>query len=191
MSVSPVSSVDYTYQTYQANWQDNFSQIRQGFKTLASALQSGDLNAAQQAFTSLQPLLPNSSAGNQTPNVQSGSGQNQFSTDLSTLGKAIQNGDVTQAQNAFATLQQDMQSVQGQHHHHHHHHGSGSTQSTDSTTSNASSQSTNGSGQSQFATDFSSLAQALQNGDLSGAQSAFATLQQDMQSAFQSFNVLV
>jgi soluble cytochrome b562 len=194
VSVSPISSVDNTYQTYQANWQNNLSQVRQGFQTLASALQSGNLTDAQSAFAALQQLLPNfsaGSAGNQTQNGQSGSGQNQFATDFSALGQALQSGNVTQAQKAFATLQQDMQSVQGHHHHHRHHHGSASTQSTDSTTSNSSAQSTNGSGQNQFATDFSALGQALQNGDLSGAQAAFATLQQDMQSAAANFNVLV
>ena len=190
MSVSPISSVDNTYQTYQTNWQNNLSQIQQGFQSLASALQSGNLTGAQQAFTALQQLLPNSSAGNQTQTGQSGSGQNQFATDLSALGQALQSGNVTQAQQAFAKLQQDMQSVQGQHHHHRHHHGSSSTQSTNSTTSNSSAQSTNGSGQNQFATDFNALGQALQSGDLSGAQAAFATLQQDMQSAAGNFNVL-
>jgi len=191
MSVSPISSVGYTYQTDQTNWQNNVSQIKQDFQSLANDLKSNNLTGAQQDFAALQQLLPDPSASNQTQTGQSGSGQSQFATDLSAVEQALDKGDLSGAQKAFATLQQDVQSVQGQHHHHHHHHGSGSTQSTDSTTSNASSQSTNGSGQSQFATDFSSLAQALQNGDLSGAQSAFATLQQDMQSAFQSFNVLV
>jgi hypothetical protein len=192
MSVSPISSVGYTYQTYQTNWQNNVSQIKQDFQSLASDLQSNNLTGAQQAFTALQQLLPNPSAGNQTQTGQSGSGQNQFGTDLSAVGQALQNGDLSGAQQAFATLQQDMQSVQGQHHyHHHHHHGSSSTQSTSSATSNSSSQSTNGSGQNQFATDLSALSQALQNGNVTQAQAAFATLEQDMQSAAQNFNVLV
>ena len=191
MSVSPISSVDNTYQTYQANWQNNFSQVRQGFKSLASALQSGDLTGARQAFAALQQSLPNSSAGNQTQTGQPGSGQNQFATDFTALGQALQSGNVTQAQKALATLQQDMQSVQGHHHRHRHHHGSAGTQSTNSSTSNSSAQSTNVSGQSQFATDFSALGQALKTGDLSGARAAFATLQQDMQTAAGNFNVLV
>ena len=190
MSVSPVSSVDYTYQTYQANWQNNVSQTRQGFNNLANALQAGNLSDAQSAFTALQQLLPNSSADNQAQTGQSGSGQNQFATDFSALGQALQSGDVTQAQKAFATLQQDMQSVQG-HHHHRHHHGSASTQSTNSPTSNSSAQSTTGSGQNQFATDFSALGQALQSSDLSKAQQAYAKLQQDMGSVAGNFNFSV
>ena len=177
MSVSPISSVYNTYQTYQTNSQNNFSQVRQGFKNLASALQSGDLTGAQQAFAALQQLLPDPSASNQTQTGQSGSGQNQFATDLNAVGQALKNGDVSGAKKAFATLEQDMQSVQGHRHHHRHHHGSSSTQSADSATANSSSQSTNGSGRSQFATDSSALGQALQTGDLAGAQAAFATFQ--------------
>ena len=194
MSVSPISSVDNTYQTYQANWQDNFSQVRLGFQNLASALQSGNLADAQSAFTALTQLLPNSSAGSAgdpTQNGQSGSGQNQFAADFSAVGQALQKGDLSGAQKAFATLQQDMPSVQGRHHHHRHHHGSANTQGTDSATSNSSAQSTNGSGQNQLVTDLSALGQALQNGNVTQAQAAFTTLEQDMQSVAGNFNVLV
>jgi soluble cytochrome b562 len=191
MSVSPISAVYNTYQTYQTNSQNNFSQVRQGFKNLASALQSGDLSGAQQAFAALQQLLPNSSAGNQTQNGQPGSGQNTFGTDFQALGQALKSGNLTDAQAAFSKLQQNMQSVQGHHHQHRHHYGSASTQSTGSPKSNSSAQSTNGSGQNQFATDFSTLGQALQAGNLTQAQSAFAKLQQDMQSFPGNFNVAV
>ena len=191
MSVSPVSSVDYTYQTYQANWQNDASQIRQGFKDLTSALQSGDLAGAQQAFSALQPLLPSSSAGNQAQNGQSGGNQNPLATDLTALGQALKSGDVTQAQKSLSTLQQDMQSVKGHHHRHRGHHGSAGTQGTDSSTASSGAQSTNGNWQNQFTADFSALGQALQSGDLAGAQSAFATLQQDMQSAGGNFNFLI
>ena len=191
MSVSPISSVGYTYPTYQANWQNNVSQVKQNCQSLADDLQSSNLSGAQQAFKALQQLLPDPSASNQTQTGQSGSGQNQFATDLGAVGQDLQSGTLTQAQTDFAKLQQDMQSVQGHHHHHHHRHGSSGTQSTDSTTSNSSAQSTNGSGQSQFATDWSALNQALQGGNVTQAQTAFATLQQDMQSAFQNFDILV
>lgn len=190
MSISSISSVASGYQPTLNNWLNNLSQIRQGFKDLASALQSGDLTAAQTAFASLQQLLPNSSAGNQTQNGQQGSGQNPFATDFSALAKALQSGDLSAAQTAFAKLQQDTQSVQG-HHHHHHHKASASTQSTASTTSSSSVGSTAGSGQNQFATDFSALGQALQSGNLSQAQAAFAKLQQDMGSFAGNFNVSV
>jgi soluble cytochrome b562 len=191
VSISSISSVTSGYQPTLTDWLNNLSQVRQGFKNLASALQSGDLTGAQQAFTALQQLLPNSSAGNQTQNGQQGSGQKTFATDFQALGQALKSGNLTDAQTALSKLQQDMQSVQGHHHHHGHHHGSASTQSTGSPTSNSSAQSPNGSGQNQFATDFSALGQALQSGNLTQAQSAFAKLQQDMQSFPGNFNVAV
>ncbi|MGD0626086.1 MAG: hypothetical protein ABSB32_15380 [Thermodesulfobacteriota bacterium] len=190
MSISSISSVTSGYQPTLTNWQNKLSQIRQGFNNLASALQAGNLTDAQNAFTALQQLLPNSSAGNQTQNGQQGSGQNAFATDFSALGKALQSGDLSAAQTAFAKLQQDTQSVQG-HHHHHHHKASASTQSTAPTTSSPSAGSIAGGGQNQFATDFSALGQALQSSDLSKAQQAYAKLQQDMQSVAGNFNVSV
>jgi hypothetical protein len=191
MSLSPLFSVDNTYQTYQTNWQNNLNQIRQGFRNLASALQAGDLSGAQQAFTTLQQLLPNSSTGNQTQNGQQGSGQNTFATDFQALGQALKSGNLTDAQAAFSKLQQDRQSVQGHHPHHRHHRGSDSTPSTGSPTATSSAQTTKGSGQNQFATDFRALGQALQSRDLAQAQAAFAKLEQDMQSAAGNFSIAV
>ena len=166
MSISSISSATDVYQTYQTSAQNKFKEIRQDFKDLASALQAGDLSDAQKAFAALQQLLPSSSAGNLAQNGQQGSAQNPFSNDLSGIGQALQSGDLKKAQDAFATLQQDMMSVQGHHHHRHHHKVSAGNQ---------------GNGQNTLATDFQTLGQALQAGDLSGAQKAFAQLQQDAQ----------
>jgi hypothetical protein len=141
MSISSVSSMTNIYPMYQLDQtsaQHKAGQFRQEFNALASALQSGDLSGAQQAFAALQKLLPSSSAGNQTQTGQQGSGQNTFATDFNALGQALQSNDLQKAQEAFAKLQQDIQSVQGRHHHHHHHDASASTQSIAPTTSNAS-----------------------------------------------------
>jgi soluble cytochrome b562 len=165
MSISSISGSTNTYQAYQTSGQNNFAQLRQAFQALASTLQSGDMTGAQNAFATLQQLLPNSSAGNQTQNGQQGSNQSPFATDLNAVGQALQSGNVSDAQEAFAKLQQDMQSIQG--HHHHHINGSAGTQ---------------GSGENPFATDLNAVGQALQSGDLSGAQQDFAKLQQDVQS---------
>jgi len=162
MTVPGISSVTDPYQTYQTYRQNNFAQFRQDFQAIGSALQSGDLNAAQTAFAQLQQLLPNSSASNQAQNGQ----QNPFAADMNALSSALSAGNVKGAQDAFANLQQDMQAVQG-HHHHHHHHGVSSSDP--------------GSGQNTLATDFQTLGQDLQSGNLSAAQTAFAQLQQDFQ----------
>jgi hypothetical protein len=168
MSIPSISASTNTYQAQQTSGQNNLKQIRQEFQDLASALQSSDLKGAQNAFADLQQLMPNSSASNQT--------QNAFATDLNALGQALQSGNVSDAQADFTKLQQDAQSVQG-HHHHHHHNPSVSAQSTTGIQTDNGQQ---GGSQNPLSTDLNAVGQALQSGDLSDAQSAFAKLQQDM-----------
>ncbi len=115
MSVSGVSNTNL-YQTNSAK--TNFQQIRDYFQQLGQALQSGDLNAAQQAFAALQQLMPNLSAGSQTQTGQQGNSQSQLAGDFSALGQALQSGDLTKAQDALTKLQQDMQTAHKRHHHH-------------------------------------------------------------------------
>jgi len=160
MSISGISSGTNIYQ-------DPLSQIQlvsQDFSGLTASLASGNLTAAQTAFTTLMQDLGNS--GQQT------GATSQLSTDLTALGAALNSnstGDLTPAQqltaaqNAFATLMKDLQAG-GVHQHHHHHHHGGSTQNTTSTVS----------------TDLTVLGTALSSGDLTGAQKAFATLMQDI-----------
>jgi hypothetical protein len=90
--------------------------------------------------------------------------QAQFSTgfrqtmqDFRALGSALQSGDLSSAQSAFATLQKDIQN-------------SPRLQQLVGDTS------------TQAGKDFQALQSALQSGDLSSAQKAFASLQQDFQS---------
>ncbi|MGO9136153.1 MAG: hypothetical protein ACLP9S_17860 [Syntrophales bacterium] len=174
MSINPISS---NYNSYPTNGtQNSFQQINQLFHQLGQALQSGDLSGAQNAFSSLQQLLPSSSA-NQAQTTQQ-TNQSTFTTDLNALGQALQSGDLSKAQAAFAKLQQDMQSVQKGHHHHHK--ADNSQNSASSSNSSSSSNQTNEvqANFQQMRTYFSQLGQALQSGDLSGAQKAFASLQQ-------------
>ena len=157
MSISGISS------STNAHYQDPMSQlqsVRQDFSSLTTSLASGDLTGAQNAFATLmQDLGGNTSAqsGQQT------GAPSQLDTDLTTLGNALNSssGDLTAAQKAFATLLQDLKAG-GLHHHHHHHTGRA--------------QNTTGS----LDTDLTTLGNALQSGDLTGAQNAFATLLQDL-----------
>lgn len=144
MSISPISSASI-YEINQVNWQNNSTQRQSAFQSLASALQAGDLNLAQQAFAALQQLQPNSSTGIQTQTAQQGSVQNPLAADFTALGQALTKGDLGAAKTAFDKLLQDMQSVRQGHHHRHHHRASASTQSTASTTSSPSVGSTTGS----------------------------------------------
>ncbi len=175
MSITSVASSTLLTQIYATqstqNNQSPFQQIQTDFQQLGQDLQAGNLTGAQQDFATLQQALPSG---------QSQSQQNTASPitqAFTALSQALQSGNLQDAQTAFTTLQGDIQQQQGsgQVRHHHHHGGGNNSQSTAS----AASQQTNA-----VATAFGALSQALQSGNLSGAQTAFATLQQDLTQQF-------
>jgi hypothetical protein len=164
--MSSISSISSSTNAYQ----NQFQQIRKDFLTLQTDLSSGSLATAQQAYAALTQDLQ---AAQQTEGGQQTGGTSQISTDLAAVGSALQSGNISDAQNAFATLTQDLQNAlqteaaqgtqQAYGHHHHHHHGSGSqTASTG------------------VSTDLAAVGSALQSGNITSAQSAFATLMQDL-----------
>ncbi len=128
MAVSGVSSA---VNPYLSTLQTDLNQRKANFQALGSALQSGDLTAAQKAFAEFIQSLQKGSQG-QAPGGQS---SDPFSADLQTLGNALQSGDLASAQKAFAALQQDLQKVHGRHHHHHH--KPSTTSSTDTMSSSS------------------------------------------------------
>jgi outer membrane protein assembly factor BamD (BamD/ComL family) len=186
MSIDPITSSTNTNQISET--QNNFQQMSKYFNQLGQTLQSGDLSGAQSAFSSLQQLLPSSSA-NQAQTTQQ-TNQSTFTTDINALGQALQSGDLSKAQDAFAKLQQDMQAAQ-KGHHRHHHKADNSQNSVSTSTSSSASNQTNGmqANFQQMSTYFNQLGQALQSGDLSGAQKAFASLQQLFPSSSENTNV--
>jgi outer membrane protein assembly factor BamD (BamD/ComL family) len=138
------------------NMQDQIEQFQKDFQQLGQDLNSGNLSAAQSDFVTLQNDAPQfSSTSASQSNSPIAQAFNQLSNDL-------QAGNLTAAQQDYSTIQQDFQSQTSQVRHHHHHSG--------------------GSQQSQFFQLFNQLGQALQSGDLSGAQQAFSSLQQLLQS---------
>jgi len=143
-------------------------QALQDYTQLASDIQSGNLTDAQAAYTSLQQLVGNPSSSNAST----------IQTDFATLGKAIQSEDVTQAQSAFAQLQSDYQTANQP--------PSAAGTTTASTTTQAQDQSTTTTAPvqnpvQQVRQDYAELANALQSGNLTTAQSAFTALQQALQ----------
>ena len=94
----------------------------------------------------------------------------QIKTEFQHLGQDLKSGNLQGAQQDLTNLQQDLQLISsqqvGKHHHHH----------AESSPSSSSPQQPN-----PIAQAFNILAQDLQAGNLSGAQSAFATLQNDLQ----------
>ncbi len=145
------------------NSSSQFQQIKTEFQQLGQDLQSGNLTAAQQDYTTLSQNLPAGTQTSTNPALQA----------FTQLGKDLAAGNLPAAQTDFSTVQQDTAQnaaqVQG-HHGHHRHHGESSQSSS------SSSQQTNPISQA-----FGTLAADLQAGNLSGAQSAFATLQSDLQ----------
>jgi hypothetical protein len=179
-----VSSVSLTLTSHQIDVQNSWNQPVQDYTALQNALQAGDLAGAQAAFSALQKDLQTPS---QTTQGTGAAGQNagmiQGGKDPEALANALNSGDLSGAQQAFASLQQDLQSTgrTGRHHDHHQGEGDGVIQS-----SQGGSNAEQASQISQGARDFEALQSALASGDLAGAQQACASLQQDLQSTTQA-----
>lgn len=138
--------------------QNDYQTRRNEFQQLGQDLQGGNLTAAQQDFATLTQNAAQAAQG-------AGNNANNIGQAFTALGQALQNGNLTQAQQDYANIQQDVQQqaqqIAGQLHRHHHHGGGGGQESN------------------QISQAFSSLGQALQSGNLSAAQQAYATIQQD------------
>ena len=88
----------------------NVSASQQAWQSLQQSLASGNLSAAQAAFNRYSQL-------NQSLSTASGStssSSSQLSTDMKALGSAIGSGDLSTAQSAFATVQNDLKSTPSQ-----------------------------------------------------------------------------
>jgi len=105
--MSPVSGIT-TSDVSLINWQDKMKQFRTNFENLANALQSGDLSAAQKAFSALLQSMPS----NNNP-------EDTIKNDFDALGKALQSGDLDAAKKAFLKLEQDLQTLRKMHHNSH------------------------------------------------------------------------
>ena len=153
------------------NQNPNKQQFKQGFQQLGQDLQSGNLSQAQSDFSSLQQLLPTgqqSSLLTPASGAQSGS---PLANAVSQLAQDLKSGNTAATQSDLATVQQDVQQLGQQrgagNAHHHHHPGGESSQSS--------------SEQNALSMLFGQLGQQLQAGNLSGAQQAYSTMQQDFQ----------
>jgi len=104
MTVSSVSGSTPT----QPPQQD--SALRTAFQQLTSAISSGDLKGAQSAYATLTQLQQQSGQTN---------ANNPIGQFLTSIGKDLQNGDITTAQSDLTSFQQARAA-------HHHKHASGS-----------------------------------------------------------------
>jgi len=132
---------------------------------LGKNLQSGKLAAAQPDFAALQKAVSQTSASNagSSSSVPATQAFNQLASDL-------QSGNLPAAQKDISIVQQVLQSLNGSPAANpfrpHHHLGGGSGDSTKQTT---------------LLQDASQIGQSLASGNLSSAQQAYTTLQQQLQ----------
>ena len=120
------------------NWQAKMKQFRTDFGDLNSALQSGNLSAAQTAFSALQQDAPSS----KNPQIKA---------DMDALGKALNSGDLNAATTAFSKLEQDKQALKMSGHHHHKQAAQSDTDSGSDNTGTTSDNTTAGNGISSLA----------------------------------------
>jgi len=168
MSIAAISSLSI-FQELQSFYQNRQTDLKQ----LGSALQSGDLAGAQQVYSALAVLGEGGPFANSEPFSKSSRVQA-----FNAIGEALQAGDLARAQASFATLTGNQSN------------SSTSEQATPSAfvkltgpqpssaaADNASSiyQQLRAYRQQRLA-DLAQLGQALQSGDLAGAQSAFDAL---------------
>ncbi len=137
MSISSVSTgttASYTPNTQQKD-------LRTAFKQMADAINSGNLQDAQNAFDSLAQLMNNNQQSSQTASSSQTANGNDPTSLLNQIGSALQSGDLDQAKQALQNLQQQAQSSRG---HHHHHHGSAVGKGQDQASGGTTSASTDG-----------------------------------------------
>jgi hypothetical protein len=135
--------------------QSRMQKVHSEFQQLGQDLQSGNLSAAQSDFTTLQQLTGHSGPKSSTQSTGS------ITQDVNQLAADLKAGNLTAAQQDFTTIQKDLQTQPPTMRHHQH--GSDSD------------------GSGTIGQLLSQLGQALQGGNLSTAQQAYATLQQDFQ----------
>ena len=169
MSISGVSSSDVFQTSVAQGAQTKFQQIQSQFQKVGQDLQSGNLTQAQADFATLSQELPSAQqAGAATTTGPTSTLAKAFQA----LGQDLKAGNLAASQADFTTIQQDaQQQSSGQTQGHHHHHGGGSSQASNT-----------------LEQAFTSLGTALQSGNLSSAQQAYATFQADVQQAFPSFS---
>jgi hypothetical protein len=107
---SSISSAGSSQAALQTN---PFRQRANDMQALGKALESGDLDAAKEAFASLQANAPKG------PPPGGGSGDGKIKADFETLAKALADGDTDAAKTAFETLQKDMKAARAAHGHRH------------------------------------------------------------------------
>jgi hypothetical protein len=165
MSISGIPSS--TFSPYQLGTPANIYQ--QNFQKLGQDLQSGNLSSAQSDFATLQQAFaqPSTTSGTAAAPISTAP-SNPITQAFNQLASDLQSGNLAAAQKDYSTLQQDLQSQSGMGHHLHNHHRIRAGGVGDS------------SSQNPLLQDLSQLGKSLTSGNLTAAQQAYATLQQQL-----------
>jgi hypothetical protein len=126
MSVSSLLSASnpYAQSGQQSSQMSPYKQSQTDFSDLSQSLAAGNLSGAQQAFSAFQQDMQGIQSAQGTRAASAQSGSSNFQTQLSSVGQALQSGNLTAAKNAFSSLQQGVQQsaqlASGHAHHLHH-----------------------------------------------------------------------
>jgi ribosomal protein S20 len=104
--MSSISSVSAAVNPYQTFNQTAATQFMNDLKPVGSALQNGDVSAAQNALAAFQQGL---SSGAQSASGNPFGKNTQANTNYNNLSSALQDGDLTGAQTAYTSLQSALQ----------------------------------------------------------------------------------
>jgi hypothetical protein len=188
MSVASIG-LDQSQSVGSTSVRSSIHQAHQDFDQLYQALQSGNLSAAKQAYSSFQQIQAGLATPSTAPatNATANTATNPVAADWSALGQTLQSGSLSSAQDALSKLGQDaqaawqthlqqetqnarsvyalMQSAQG-------------TTATSAVTSTSTQPATN-----SVQNDLNALNQSLQSGDTTAAQKLLTQLVQDLQAS--------
>src|ERR1035437_5083216 len=192
MSVTSIG-LDPSQSLGASSVRSSIHQARQDLDQIYQALQSGNLSAAQQAYSSFQQIQAGLATSSTTPTTSAtaSAATNPVVADWSALGQTLQSGSLTSAQDAFSKLGQDAQATWQTHLQQETQNaesiyalmksaqGTTATSAVTPAATSTGAQSATGSVQN----DLNALNQSLQSGDSTAAQKLLTQLVQDLQAS--------
>jgi len=160
MSISKISN---EVLASQGSKKASFHQAQQDFNALFHAMTNNDIPGARQAYASIQQLQSPQANSAQTTSAQT-TPLAAVNSDWTSLGQALQSGNLSSAQQAFSQLGQDALAVQQARH--------------QRVMASA----------SALKNDIQSIGQALKSGDTTSAQKLLAQLEQNLQTSRLAFS---
>lgn len=173
MSVSSISSTSSSLTEGLANWASMMKKVQSEVTQLGEDLQSGNTTQAESDYTTLSQTLSDFSSD--STSTATTSADSTTSTDSSTssltdafnaLGQDIESGDLSAAQSDFTTLQNDLQQT--------------TSQAPPPPPPPPSSETSTSTSTNSILKELSALGDALSSSDLTSAQTAYTSLQQDI-----------